>query len=59
MARVCAQEGALWRAVAIDEDPALLTAYAELIPVIEVDGVQVAQWRITEAELRHALRLPR
>lgn len=55
VARVCRQRGIDWRAVAIDDDPALLTAYAELIPVIEVDGVEVARWRITEQELHAAL----
>ncbi len=41
--------------VSVFDDPSLFDAYAELIPVVLVDGRQVAHWRITPAELRAAL----
>ena len=36
-------------------DPDDLLAYAESIPVVTVDGVQVDFWRISEGRLRSAL----
>jgi len=47
-----------WTKVSIDDDPALLTAYGELIPVVTVDGREVARYRISDEDLRSALRLP-
>ncbi len=41
--------------ISVFDDPSLFDAYAELIPVVLVDGRQVAHWRITRAELRAAL----
>jgi len=58
VARVCAAYGESWRKVPIDDDAGLLTAYGELIPVVMVDGREVARYRITDAELRSALRVP-
>ncbi len=37
-------------------DPAELRAYGDSIPVVEVDGVQVDFWRVSEDRLRAALR---
>lgn len=37
-------------------DPGELKAYADSIPVVTVDGVQVDFWRISEDRLRSALR---
>jgi glutaredoxin len=37
-------------------DPQLLRTYVESIPVLEVDGVQVDFWRVSEERLRAALR---
>jgi glutaredoxin len=37
-------------------DPRLLSIYVESIPVVEVDGVQVDFWRVSETRLRAALR---
>jgi hypothetical protein len=56
--RVCEALREPWTKVSIDDDPALLTAYGELIPVVMVDGREVARYRITDAELRSALRVP-
>jgi glutaredoxin len=39
----------------ITEDPALVTAHGESIPVVFVDGVQVDFWRVSEPRLRAAL----
>jgi hypothetical protein len=40
----------------ITADPGDLSAYGDSIPVVEVDGVQVDFWRISEDRLRTALR---
>jgi Glutaredoxin-like domain (DUF836) len=40
----------------ITADPADLRAYGDSIPVVEVDGVQVDFWRVSEDRLRAALR---
>jgi glutaredoxin len=40
----------------ITVDPQLLRSYVESIPVVEVDGVQVDFWRVSEERLRAALR---
>ena len=50
--------GEPWTKVSIDDNQALLTAYGELIPVVTVDGREVARYRITDEELRLALRVP-
>ena len=56
--RVCEAMGEPWTKVSIDDNQALLTAYGELIPVVTVDGREVARYRITDEELRLALRVP-
>ena len=56
--RVCGALREAWTKVSIDDDPALLTAYGELIPVVTVDGREVARYRISDEDLRSALRLP-
>jgi glutaredoxin len=43
------------RAVNIEEDDALLRAYLERIPVIALDGVEVYDYVIDEADLRARL----
>ena len=59
VAAVCDEVGETWAKIAIDEDPALRTAYAELIPVVTVDGVEVARYRIDARVLATALEHPR
>lgn len=41
--------------VSVFDDPELFDRYAELIPVVLVDGEQVAHWRVTSAQLESAL----
>ncbi|MFC4554488.1 glutaredoxin family protein [Georgenia faecalis] len=55
VARECAQAGVAWREVDVDTDPALAQRYGELVPVVEVDGVQRGYWRIEAGRLRAAL----
>lgn len=39
----------------IDTDPALVDAYTVRVPVIEVDGREIAQYQVDEYTLRNAL----
>ena len=55
VARVAAELGETWREVSVDDDADLRQRYAELIPVVTVDGVQVDFWRVDETRLRGAL----
>lgn len=50
---VCA--GREWSEIDVDADPDLRAEYGEFVPVVEVDGVRVGQWRIEEARLRAAI----
>lgn len=56
VARVCRAAGARWEVISVADDPQLLALYGELIPVVTVDGRQVAVYRVEEAELSAALR---
>jgi glutaredoxin len=42
--------------VDISNDPALLERYGVEIPVLMLDGVKVAKYRVTEADVRRMLR---
>jgi hypothetical protein len=55
VARVAQDLAVPWEERSILDDPALLQAYAEQIPVVLVDGVQHTFWRVDEARLRRAL----
>lgn len=60
VARVCGETGASWREVDVDDPPApggpdVFAEYGERVPVVEVDGVAVGQWRISERAVRAAL----
>jgi len=60
---VCAEECVGWVEIDIDAagdprvDAALRARLSDLVPVVEVDGVQVGYWRVKEANVRMALSL--
>jgi glutaredoxin len=54
--RVTAEFGEPYVERDITLDPQELQAYVDSIPVVEVDGVQVDFWRVSEDRLRAALR---
>ncbi len=56
VARVCDQAGEAWVEVDVDDPPApggrgLFEEYGERVPVVEVDGVEVASFRVSERVL--------
>ena len=60
VARVCGEGGVPWVEVDIDDPPAPgardpFDAYGERVPVVAEDGVDVAQWQVSERLLRAAL----
>ena len=59
---VCAETGADWAEIDIEAGPYegrdLVDELGELIPVVEVDGVQQGYWRIDAARLRRTLTAP-
>lgn len=55
VATVCGERGVAWRETDVDADPALLAQFSEYVPVLLVDGVQQAFWRIPPARLARAL----
>ena len=57
--RVAADVGVGWVEVSVLDDPQLLAAYAEEIPVTLVDGRRHDYFRVDEARLRAALGRPR
>jgi glutaredoxin len=56
VANVVAALGESYEERDITADPAVLSRYVESIPVVEVDGVQIDFWRVSEVRLRAALR---
>jgi glutaredoxin len=60
---LCAEERVGWAEIDIDAagdprvDAALRARLSDLVPVVEVDGVQVGYWRVKEANVRMALSL--
>ena len=54
--RVAADTGAGWQELSILDDDALREQYAELIPVVLVDGEQHDFYRVDESRLRAALQ---
>ena len=55
VAEVCAQTGAGYQVISIEDDPALADRYAEYIPVILVDGEQHDFYRVDPKRLTAAL----
>jgi glutaredoxin len=53
--RVADELGVEWHEESILDDAELMARYAEEIPVVLIDGVQHAFWRIDPARLRTAL----
>ncbi|PFG36514.1 glutaredoxin-like protein DUF836 [Flavimobilis soli] len=58
VAAVCAELGERWVEQDVDADPALVATYSDYVPVVLVDGVQQAFWRVDERRLRRALGRP-
>ena len=54
--RVAADTGAGWQELSILDDAGLREQYAELIPVVLVDGEQHDFYRVDESRLRAALQ---
>ena len=54
--RVAAATGAGWQELSILDDDGLREQYAELIPVVLVDGEQHDFYRVDESRLRAALQ---
>jgi hypothetical protein len=54
--RVASDTGAGWQELSILDDDGLREQYAELIPVVLVDGEQHDFYRVDEARLRAALQ---
>ena len=52
---VCSELGERFDEVDIDSSPDLVSRYGDLVPVVVVDGVQIAHWRIDADDLRSAL----
>ena len=55
VARVCDDLGEAWRTTDVDASDELRARYGDHVPVVEVDGVQQAFWRVDEARLRRSL----
>ena len=60
VARVCQEAAVRWAEVDVDAPVGpggadLVATYGERVPVVGVDGVDVAQWQVREPVLRAAL----
>ena len=60
VAEVCGATGDAWREVDVDAERdgdgrPLADRLGELVPVVDVDGVRVDQWRVDADRLRRAL----
>jgi hypothetical protein len=55
VAQVCDRAGMPFEVTSVVGDPALEAQFGDLVPVVLVDGREVARYRITAAELRSAL----
>ena len=57
VARAAADAGVPLEVRDVDADPDDLARWSDKVPVVLLDGVEHAYWRIDEAVLRRALRL--
>lgn len=55
VAQVCADAGVDWQEVLIDGDIELQTEYGDQVPVVEIDGEQVAALMVDAAPLAEIL----
>lgn len=55
VARVAEATGARWTRVDVDSSPDLLHKYADLVPVVLVDGEQVAHYTVSDKALTSAI----
>ncbi len=55
IAAVTSELGAPWRTVDVDDDPEDRAEYGDLVPVVLVDGVMHAYYRVERDRLRQAL----
>jgi hypothetical protein len=58
VARLAAELGVRWQERSVLDDPALLSRYGEMVPVVLLDGEVHGYWRIEEPPLRAALASP-
>lgn len=58
VARAAADAGVPLEVRDVDADPADRQRWSDKVPVVLLDGVEHAYWRIDEKVLRKALRLP-
>ena len=54
--RAADDAGLALEVVDVDADPALLSAYSDMVPVVLLDGAPHAYWTVDEKVLRKALR---
>ncbi|QDO89861.1 glutaredoxin family protein [Ornithinimicrobium ciconiae] len=52
---VARRAGVDWERVDVDSSPELLHKYADLVPVVLVDGREIAHWTVTGKALTSAL----
>jgi len=55
VARVAQAQGADWSRVDVDSSRDLLHKYADLVPVVLVDGREVSHWTVTDEALTSAI----
>ncbi len=55
--RTAAEAGVSFELRNVDDDPALRARWTDKVPVVLLDGVEHAYWRIGEKALRRALHL--
>jgi glutaredoxin len=56
VARAAADAGVPFEVRDVDEDPALRARWTDKVPVVLLDGVEHAYWRVNEKALRRALQ---